>query len=536
MRAIRSSALLLAAAAAWSQQTAPEPASIEGTVLHSLTGAPLPRAHVTLRGSGPNAKAYGATTTAEGKYSINGIVPGTYQALATRVGFFAPMGTGGRTTIAVSLREGDKKRDVNLRLAPLGSISGRVVDAEGEPVESALVWTDSGQGQFSAIRDTTDDKGRFRLVGLQPGKYRVKGSFSNSPLPIPPETRTDGTVEVRYGPTYFGGATEYKSAARIDVGTGAEVNGIEIALARMPITRISGKVIGAPANQRGVSLIFAQTVGSRGGSTAKPDGTFEVWNMEPGKYFLTATWAAGNQRVQTAPIDIEVGTSNIEKLELRVIPPSDISGHVVFEDEQARPGAGAQKREGRQGSTPQRARVELRTVDAGLYNSAPIVSDLAEDGSFRLPNVPAARYRFMLSWQNAYVKSVTLGQERADGNVLYLRNGSGGASVTVVLSSTFGSVNGKVKDGDDPVEGARVALVRDDYVSTGDVTFMVTGADGAFTIQNVRPGKYRTAVVEESDNAPRIGNLDDYEDVLAHIDVPPKEKVTVDLKRHPPTK
>jgi hypothetical protein len=61
---------------------------------------------------------------------------------------------------------------------------------------------------------------------------------------------------------------------------------------------------------------------SRGAGGIKKDGSFEVWNVDPGKYFLTASWqGAGNQRVQTATVDIEIGQQNIDRLELRLIPP-----------------------------------------------------------------------------------------------------------------------------------------------------------------------------------------------------------------------
>jgi hypothetical protein len=138
----------------------------------------------------------------------------------------------------------------------------------------------------------------------------------------------------------------------------------------------------------------------------------------------------------------------------------------------------------------------------------------------------------MITWPNAYVKSVTLGNTQVDGNVLNLRNGSAGARahrraefrLRRCLRHRQGSIG--------PVAGARVALLRDDFVSVGDVTFTNTDAAGAYNYQNVRPGKYRLAVVEEIDLAPRAGNLDDYEDILVHLDVQPKDKLTKDLKRH----
>jgi hypothetical protein len=135
-----------------------------------------------------------------------------------------------------------------------------------------------------------------------------------------------------------------------------------------------------------------------------------------------------------------------------------------------------------------------------------------------------------------YVKAVTIGSTQVEGNVLNLRNGAARASVDVLVSSAFGSISGKVTDGDIPVAGVRIALVRDDFVSLGDVTFVSTDFAGSYSIGNVWPGKYRIAVIEEDDEGPRSGNLDNYEDVLAKLEVQPKDKLTKDLKRHPPIK
>src|SRR5580658_9971256 len=71
--------LALLAVTAFAQQTA----NLTGTVTNSVTGAPVPRAHVTLRGR----HNFGALTDGEGKFSITGIAPGGYSYKAERVGF-----------------------------------------------------------------------------------------------------------------------------------------------------------------------------------------------------------------------------------------------------------------------------------------------------------------------------------------------------------------------------------------------------------------------------------------------------------------
>jgi hypothetical protein len=523
MRALRSSCGFLLAAFALAQSQS-EPASVEGTVVNVLTGVPVPRARVTLKGQGRSAKSYGALTSAEGKFSIAEVAPGLYEASAERVGFFIPADPGGRSAVDVVVRPGLTKEDLKLRLAPLGSISGRVVAPDGEPVEGAAVSIETGP-VTSTLRDSTDDEGRFRLLGLLPGKYRVRAVVSPvALLSARPEIRTDGTVETRYAPTYFGGVTDFKTATRIEVGTGADISGAEIRLLRIPMVRVSGKVLGLPPDARGVNLRYSQIYGARPGSgTVKKDGSFELCSVDPGKYFLSGSWSNAGQPFQTAPVNIAIGDSNVDDVELRVVPPSHLPGRIVFEDEQARPPENGPK-----------PRLEVRTVDP--ISAGPALSDVSPDGLFELTEVPAARYRVMLSWTTAYVKAVILGSNQVDGNVLYLRNGSAGAPLTVLLSSAFGSITGTVYYGDTPVAGARVALLRDDFVSLGDVTFVVTNESGSYSIPNVRPGKYRIAAIDENDDGPRAGNMDDYEDILVRLDVQPKDRLTKSLKRHAPVK
>jgi hypothetical protein len=113
-------------------------ASIEGVVTDSVTGAPIPRVHVMLNGSIDGLPGiYGATAAVDGKFSITGITPGSYSLAGQRVGFVAMPGQGNITRL--TLKADDHKTDVNLKLAPTGAITGRITDANGEPVEGASV-------------------------------------------------------------------------------------------------------------------------------------------------------------------------------------------------------------------------------------------------------------------------------------------------------------------------------------------------------------------------------------------------------------
>ena len=271
----------------------------------------------------------------------------------------------------------------------------------------------------------TDDKGQFRIGGLPAGKYRVKAMPMN--MGLPPEIRTDGTVEVHYAQTYYPNSRTEKGAGRVEVQAGAEVGGIGIQLIRAPIVGVSGTISAMPRGADRVMIELRQGWNMRGGGSVKADGTFQIWRLDPGKYTISATWNANGQRLRTAPVEVEVAETNVDHVELRVVPPSDIAGQVEFEDEQARQPPQPPQRQQPQGrqQTAQQAvppqppplRLNIRDVSGG---PSPQSVGIGADGSFRMEGVPPGRYRLAPSWGGVYVKSMRLGQTAMDGNLLDL--------------------------------------------------------------------------------------------------------------------
>ena len=110
------------------------------------------------------------------------------------------------------------------------------------------------------------------------------------------------------------------------------MRGIDIQVRRTPFVRISGKVLGFPRGATNSSIVVANI-----GTDIQSDGSFELWRVDPGQYTLSAEWnTAEGEMVHTAGVEIEVGESNIDHIELRVAPDSDIEGRFEFEDDQAK--------------------------------------------------------------------------------------------------------------------------------------------------------------------------------------------------------
>lgn len=506
-------AFVLSAAAAWAQppggtppsgrpQPDAPPASASGVVNNSVTSGPVERAHVMLRlFANGDQQSYGTFTDADGKFTLAQIPAGQYSIVVEKAGFVTPTGIGAPMN-NVNLKPGDKTENLKLKLTPDGAIYGRVLDPEGEPVEGCQVSVQSTS--MNRNSGTTDEKGRFRIGGLAPDKYTVLATLND--LPFPPETRTDGTTDTHLARTYFPGVLDLKSAQRVQVAPGAEVTGIDIHLIAAPIVQVSGKVTDIPpGSQVAVQVVTPQpNGGSMSNQTpVKADGTFQIWRMDPGKYSLIAVvQQSGMSRTQSAPFEIDVGSANIEHIELRLIAPFDLTGQIAYDDAKARYQPDPKMPPGRGVAT---RRLMFRgDSSTGFSGPAPNPAELADDDSFTVERVTAGRYHLSVTW-GAYVKSVRVGNQETEGDILDVHNGAAGA-ISITLSSVTAQVSGTVSDSSGPVPGAHVGLINDVQHS---LQRAVADANGNYKIGNLRPGKYRILAADDDTLSAAMRATDD---------------------------
>src|SRR5271157_1231654 len=497
--------ILAAAAAALAQAQPPAPAagngSVSGEVTNSATGAPLPRARVAVVVFGnTGAQTFGTVTNGEGKFTIGGLPPGRLILNVDRVGFVAPA-TGNRLSDS-QLRPGEMKEDVKLTLTPTGGISGRVLNAEGGAVQGVIVSLDGAP--FGINPAASDEKGQFRISGVPPGRYRVVAN--PAVMPFPPEIRTDGTREVHYARTYYPDALTVKAGQRVEVGAGAEETGIDIRLVPTPVVTLSGRVLDVPAGGKTLVRAFASAAPGGGVQMAgnvKADGSFQIWQLDPGKYTVIATnttQGPGPQRsLQSTPVEIEVAGVDIEHIELRMIQPFDVSAQLGFDNAKAREVPMMPVRQGlgqpppAQGAPRQPAprRMMLRPEGQTFVNPGPSMFqpiEIGDDDSFTMEKLQPGRYRLMPTW-GVYVKSVTVGNRETEGDILDLRNGPAGA-VTVTVGSVTGEVSGVVSDSSGPAAGVRVVMMADRSLG-GIPMFAMSAGDGTYKFGGVPPGKYK---------------------------------------------
>jgi hypothetical protein len=535
---LRALILLAVSAALFAQSASTDQnsASVAGVVVNAVTGEPVLRAHVTLYGFADGKQyRYGAITTADGKFSVTGLPGASYGMSANRPGFVA----GQTGSIGLTLKPGDHKDDLTLKLTPTGSIAGTVVNADGEPVENCNVAAESNRGGQAS---QSDAQGKFRIGGLMPGKYRIKAT-PEEPL-TPPEIRTDGTVEAHYSQTYYPSSLDEVGAARVSVEAGTEAAGNEIRLVRTPIVRISGKVTGIPPGAENVALIAQRgrdinqgfsvglvrsTVWS-GGAQVKKDGTFTLWRLAPGPHRIGAQWhSPTGQMAAAALIDIVVGDSNIDGIELRMMPSADLSGQVEYESDDAKP---AEPTEGAKPAPRPKPQVQLQGIDG---NNWAATGQVDAAGAFTLKNVLPGRYRAMWYGGPGYVKSLRVGTTEIAGHVLDLSNSAAGVALTIVVSTQFGSVSGSVQTDDASTTGLQVLLypISEELNNQMMLREGPIGAGGSYSFDSVVPGTYKLAVIAQSDLGAIMQGGDEwdaYAPVTETVTIGAGDKVTQDLK------
>lgn len=192
----------------------------------------------------------------EGRYAFEGLLPGDYTVVAYR--------SGGGVVRRPGVVAGTM--DADLVFPRLGTISGRVLDAQGEPVTGYQLY----------VRRDDEARERFVPVGSAKGAFRASGL-------------AEGTYHIRVH------AEEDAATASVEVelGAGEDREGVELTLE--PRTIVAGRLLddaGQPRAGWKVALIVAGGARTpdnvRVVSLTEADGAFELYDMGSGPLALIA--------------------------------------------------------------------------------------------------------------------------------------------------------------------------------------------------------------------------------------------------------
>ncbi|HLY20780.1 MAG TPA: carboxypeptidase regulatory-like domain-containing protein [Bryobacteraceae bacterium] len=485
---MRCGLLLFCSAICLSAQTdpsTPEKGLLAGKVLNSATGEPVRKARVALfeLSGKPQSKRRqwddgGGLTDAAGRFEFTGLAPGKYRLVAAREGFATPDQHSG---LDIVLAADQEKRDAVLRLDPLGVITGRILDEDGDPIRQIEVqmmsyqYTAAGRQLSARASATSDDRGEYRLYDVKPGKYYLKAGTMGM---------MNGSRDA-YAASYYPGTPDAAAASAIEVSPGQVLQGIDVTLHATRLAVIRGRVIN-PGSEMSVGLTMVQEGGGSGTVTTSIDdakGKFELRGVSPGSYTVIAHGAIAGQPC-SAHLPVQVGGADLEGIELRLLPPMDVSGQLRVEGKTA-------------AKTP-RLHVILEG-EGRRAQSRP--GEGREDGPFVFQGLEPGLYQVSVNAPpDLYLKVVRWSDRDITQTGLDLTQGAAGGELVVVMSANGGQIAGVVEGEQSALPpGAVVALVPDAAHKKTATKLEPVGRDGHFRIQAIAPGTYKLFAFEDAD-------------------------------------
>jgi hypothetical protein len=433
--------------------------SLAGVVVSDEeTPRPLRQAVVTISGSALQPSRALVTDDA-GRFAFTGLPATNLTLNVTKAGYistaYGQKRPGKGPSIALSLAPGQKIDDVVVRLQKGAVITGTVRDEVGVARRNLQVVVQerrqiNGQVQLVgragnvAVGSTTDDRGVYRAYGLPAGDYVVSAALPATSDQGPGmDLRRTTAQEVQWAaaqlrsgpvsdagspttlqlppsqalaavPVFYPGTTDPGAASVITLRPGEERAGVDLAVAFVPATRVSGTVLspeGLPVAGALVRRVAGNVAGGAifvGGGTVATNaaGQFSIGGIPPGPVTLSVTTAPG-RGVPTPALwaEAQLTASGIDAtaVTLTLRPAMSVTGRVVFE--------------GVSNAPMDMSRVRVTVVPAaspgpGVAMAAGVL--VRPDGSFEVAGVVPGRYRLMSASPSAagdlpwLVKSATI--------------------------------------------------------------------------------------------------------------------------------
>jgi hypothetical protein len=514
------------------RQSAPSKRSTGGTLSGKvlLDGVPTAEVHISvtpvrqLTGSASvsalMARSEGEETDDDGSFAVEGLEPGAYAVSVEAPGYMASSGLTDQDGKPIYYRPGDQ---VTIRMVKGGVITGKVTDSQGQPVvqipiRALRLRDEKGHPSraapkafsgFGGVR--TDDRGIYRLYGLEPGVYLVSAGggeqFSSTPFTSDsPVYHPSGTVDV---------------AAEVKVQAGQDTGGIDISYSSLPGHSVSGHLAGQFATGGVMSLAAlvlthlktgmpqAETV-SMGESHA-----FRIEGVPDGDYFLTAiSYSFGKDLTAAPPTKIAVKGSDVTGIEMTLGPITAISGKVVIEALKQVDQSPACKT-----GSPRRVEDIIVAPHPSERSKAaeqiPMVLDLTESSqgsmtspdakgefSAQLPSGGSYHIETQLLDDDLFLSSVTLPPDQAGkppkdaSGGIAVKNSERISNLTVTVAQGGAAVAGRISPSapgavlPEKMRAHLVPVEKEAADNTLRYYDAIVRRDGSFELKHIAPGRY----------------------------------------------
>jgi hypothetical protein len=297
------------------QQTQPARFKVEGTVINSVTGKPLPRVRVQI-------SVRSVLTGPEGEFSFDGVTAGRAYITVNKPGYFGTGETQGSPTFRDSFEVGPDTGKIVLKLAPEVVIAGHVMGQDEEPLEGANVQVlafremDGRQVLMPVGYGRTDEDGNFRIAGLASGRYYLAVKAGNLTRRVL-GAQTPKAPEAYPAVVYHPGTADLAAATPLVLAPGQKVD-TQFALALSPAYKLAGKVVAAGEWKQVSSPIIIDSMDQVLFTPDQYDaasGAFEFRAVPAGTYTLRVSGADTQNRGRFSIHKVTV-TGSVANLQL----------------------------------------------------------------------------------------------------------------------------------------------------------------------------------------------------------------------------
>lgn len=484
--------------------------SITGSVFERVGDRVVPlRKALVSAGSPDGRQTFTVTRTdGRGRYLLAGDAAGRLRLRAQKFGYLV-VSAGGKkqTELNVSCFKAECG-PFDFELVKGAVVAGTAVDDLNEPVKNAHIWlltpnAASTEAANSRGEGRTDDRGRFRIIGLPEGPYELYGAVGG---------RGRGAATLRSEPV------------PIDVATGEEIGGISLRLADIAGSTftVAGRVAGVDLSLRGDHLLWMRPLrrrlqaGPRYGSYTyrlARDGAFTVEDVLPGDYVFSYSQNPRNGPQRRFSLGVVRIENEMRGLTLQPSDPTGFRGRVESDGSEL----------------PNHLFLSfVRADDSGISTRA---GAAFPDFTFQEKHLLPGTYRLSVAGREFYIKSVRIGGETLPPQGIELRSGDI-RDVTLIVSSEFARVRGRVKPsrerrGDEPA----AAHYRVGLEGPNGIVSAQTDQNGAFAFEKLTPGPYRICAWSDRSSA-EVHGRDLWEsagDAVRSFPIEPGSEVEIDL-------
>lgn len=495
-----------------------------------------------------------AVTDSDGRYRFEAVPAGKY-SIALSAPTLVSADPEAHNLVTVS--EGATIEDINFSLSRGGVITGKVTDSDERPVIAEEISLKRGESAKPGDSDSseegrmyfTDDRGIYRIFGLAPGQYIVSTGKSSNPM------ASLLTKRPRRVQTFYPGVTDEAKAKPVEVLAGAEASGIDIKLGLADKGfAVKGRVLaaetGAPiANAMVVCIArtsqakpdqgpgdgpavipdgFSSTNETGGITTTDAKGEFRLESVSPGNYRIqvqsmgTLTSAS---EFYADPVNFDVQSANVDKLEIKVHFGASISGVVAVENSDGATAA-------IDVSSPL---LLMAMSDARTGPNSPRIGRVAVDGTFRIGGLKAGKINIQTVPYGVQKYSIVRlernGAEQPDGIDIQANEQITGVRVVVVQANCV--INGRVliQGGTLPPESEISVWARplNGRLNESQRSLSVD-VKGNFVIENLAPGDYEVEVTANVQGPGGSRRPSAKQSVTLTRGVPAEVTLTLDLK------